>query len=151
MTIRLGVSDLRAFIARPFLALGLLWTAPVLSGSSSGTVQGPAPVLPARQLLGGIVVLQHRVDAFDRAPQWSLAPAAIATAGGASSPDYDLTNAWYVELLSDGRLVTLAPVGNRLLVFGPDRGRLRPRSFARMVRRIRKRASCLLWVAGEGP
>jgi nucleotide-binding universal stress UspA family protein len=38
-----------------------------------------------------------------------------------------------------------------LLVFGPDRGRLRPRRFARMVRRIRKRASCLLWVAGEGP
>jgi len=36
-------------------------------------------------------------------------------------------------------------------VFGPDRGRLRPRSFARMVRRIRKRASCLLWVVGEGP
>ncbi|HEY8858527.1 MAG TPA: universal stress protein, partial [Gaiellales bacterium] len=38
-----------------------------------------------------------------------------------------------------------------LLVFGPDRTRLRPRRFARVVRRIRKRASCLLWVAGEGP
>lgn len=38
-----------------------------------------------------------------------------------------------------------------LLVFGPDRSRLRPRTFARMVRRIRKRAVCLLWVAGEGP
>jgi hypothetical protein len=38
-----------------------------------------------------------------------------------------------------------------LLVFGPDRTRLRPRTFARMVRRIRRRASCLLWVAGEGP
>jgi Universal stress protein family len=38
-----------------------------------------------------------------------------------------------------------------LLVFGPDRSRLRPRAFARMVRRIRRRASCLLWVAGEGP
>ena len=38
-----------------------------------------------------------------------------------------------------------------LLVFGPDRGRLRPRRFARIVRRIRRRASCLLWVAGEGP
>jgi hypothetical protein len=36
-------------------------------------------------------------------------------------------------------------------VFGPDRARLRPRVFARMVRRIRRRASCLLWVAGEGP
>ena len=38
-----------------------------------------------------------------------------------------------------------------LLVFGPDRTRLRPRRFARVVRRIRKRASCLLWVAGEDP
>jgi nucleotide-binding universal stress UspA family protein len=38
-----------------------------------------------------------------------------------------------------------------LLVFGPDRTRLRPRRFARMVRRIRRRSSCLLWVAGEGP
>jgi Universal stress protein family len=38
-----------------------------------------------------------------------------------------------------------------LLVFGPDRSRLRPRRFARVVRRIRKRSSCLLWVAGEGP
>lgn len=38
-----------------------------------------------------------------------------------------------------------------LLVFGPDRARLRPRAFARMVRRIRRRSSCLLWVAGEGP
>jgi Universal stress protein family len=38
-----------------------------------------------------------------------------------------------------------------LLVFGPDRSRLRPRRFARMVRRIRHRAGCHLWVAGEGP
>jgi nucleotide-binding universal stress UspA family protein len=38
-----------------------------------------------------------------------------------------------------------------LLVFGPDRSRFRPRRFARVVRRIRTRTSCLLWVAGEGP
>ena len=38
-----------------------------------------------------------------------------------------------------------------LLVLGPDPSRLRPRSFRRAVRRIRKQASCLLWVAGEGP
>jgi nucleotide-binding universal stress UspA family protein len=38
-----------------------------------------------------------------------------------------------------------------LLVFGPDRSRLRPRLFARIVRRVRRRASCLLWIAGEGP
>jgi nucleotide-binding universal stress UspA family protein len=38
-----------------------------------------------------------------------------------------------------------------LLVFGPDPARLRPRFFSRVVRRIRKRVSCLLWIAGEGP
>jgi nucleotide-binding universal stress UspA family protein len=38
-----------------------------------------------------------------------------------------------------------------LLVFGPDPSRLRPRFFSRVVKRIRKRASCLLWIAGEGP
>jgi nucleotide-binding universal stress UspA family protein len=38
-----------------------------------------------------------------------------------------------------------------LLVLGPDRSRIRPRLFRRAVKRIRKRASCLLWVAGEGP
>jgi nucleotide-binding universal stress UspA family protein len=38
-----------------------------------------------------------------------------------------------------------------LLVFGPDPARLKPRFFSRVVKRIRKRVSCLLWVAGEGP
>ncbi|HEY0389642.1 MAG TPA: universal stress protein [Gaiellales bacterium] len=38
-----------------------------------------------------------------------------------------------------------------LLVLGPDRSRLRPKFFRRVVKRIRKRASCLLWVVGEGP
>jgi len=38
-----------------------------------------------------------------------------------------------------------------LLVLGPDPSRLRPRLFRRAVKRIRKRASCLLWVVGEGP
>jgi nucleotide-binding universal stress UspA family protein len=38
-----------------------------------------------------------------------------------------------------------------LLVFGPDPSRIKPRFFSRAVKRIRKRASCLLWIAGEGP
>jgi nucleotide-binding universal stress UspA family protein len=38
-----------------------------------------------------------------------------------------------------------------LLVLGPDRSRFKPRRFARMARRVRRKASCLLWVAGEGP
>jgi nucleotide-binding universal stress UspA family protein len=38
-----------------------------------------------------------------------------------------------------------------LLVLGPDRSRLKPRFFRRAVRKVRRRAPCLLWVAGEGP
>lgn len=38
-----------------------------------------------------------------------------------------------------------------LLVLGPDRSRFRPRLFARIAKRVRKRSPCLLWVAGEGP
>ncbi len=37
-----------------------------------------------------------------------------------------------------------------LLVLGPDRSRFRPRLFARIARKVRKRAPCLFWVAGEG-
>ncbi len=38
-----------------------------------------------------------------------------------------------------------------LLVLGPDRSRFRPRLFARITKRVRKRSPCLLWVTGEGP
>jgi nucleotide-binding universal stress UspA family protein len=38
-----------------------------------------------------------------------------------------------------------------LLVFGPDPSRFKPRFFSRVVKKIRKHASCLLWIAGEGP
>ncbi|MES2522301.1 MAG: hypothetical protein V4617_06370 [Gemmatimonadota bacterium] len=83
-----------------------------------------SPVLPLHSIpkpkLGELDVLSHAANAFDRAPQWSLAPAPVATAGGAHAPNHDLTNAWEVELLSDGRLVTLASIGNRLLLFAPD-------------------------------
>lgn len=37
-----------------------------------------------------------------------------------------------------------------LLVFGPDRLRLRPRSYRRTVSALRERASCLLWFASDG-
>jgi hypothetical protein len=34
-----------------------------------------------------------------------------------------------------------------VLVFGPDRSRLRPRTYRRAVRKVRERASCLVWLA----
>ena len=77
-------------------------------------------MVPTRQVVNGVVVLQHAPDVFEKAPKWSLAAAPLATAGGADAPDYDLTYARVVEILSDGRLVTLAPVGVRLFVFAPN-------------------------------
>jgi hypothetical protein len=34
-----------------------------------------------------------------------------------------------------------------LLVFGPDRSRLKPRRYRRAAKKIRERAACLVWVA----
>ena len=92
-----------------------------LCGTHLDAQQRPAsPVVPTRELVNGIVVLTHRADAFTRAPQWSIAAEPIATAGGVDAPDFDLTNVAVVELLTDGRLVTLARIGSRLLVFRAD-------------------------------
>jgi hypothetical protein len=33
-----------------------------------------------------------------------------------------------------------------LLVFGPDRGRMRPRRYAKAAQAVRERASCLVWL-----
>jgi nucleotide-binding universal stress UspA family protein len=38
-----------------------------------------------------------------------------------------------------------------LLVLGPDRTRVRRRALARAARRVRRKVTCLVWVAGEGP
>jgi hypothetical protein len=71
-------------------------------------------------VIDGVVVLQHRGDAFNRAPTWTLAPAPVGTAGGDGAPEFDLTYASDIELLSDGRIVSLARIGSRLLLFAPD-------------------------------
>jgi hypothetical protein len=34
-------------------------------------------------------------------------------------------------------------------VFGPDRSRLRKRTYSRAAKKIRERASCLVWLAAE--
>lgn len=34
-----------------------------------------------------------------------------------------------------------------LLVVGPDRSRMRPRRYEKLVRRVRERAPCLVWIA----
>jgi hypothetical protein len=101
-------------------AVTLLVTgAPHLIGQSNR--QAGTAVLPTRELEAGVTVFRHNADAFTRAPQWSLTATPIATAGGAAGgAEFDLTNVRNVELLSDGRMATLAPIGNRLLLFAAN-------------------------------
>jgi len=47
----------------------------------------------------------------------------------------------------DALLEVVAERDPAVLVFGPDRARLRRWTYARAARRIRKRASCLVWMS----
>ena len=47
----------------------------------------------------------------------------------------------------DALLEILAERNPGLLFFGPDRSRLKPRRYRRSAKKIRERASCLVWLA----
>jgi Universal stress protein family len=47
----------------------------------------------------------------------------------------------------DALLEILAERNPGLLVFGPDRSRLKPRRYRRAAKKLRERASCLIWLA----
>lgn len=79
------------------------------------------PVLATTRIENGVPVHEHAPDAFDKAPQWTLEDTPASTVGGAGGdPEYDLTRAYFVVPLSDGRVMTFAPVGNKVFVFGRD-------------------------------
>jgi hypothetical protein len=79
------------------------------------------PVPATTRVENGVTVYEHAADAFDKAPQWTLEATAATTYGGADGdPQYDLTYAYFVVPLSDGRLMTFAPVGNKVFVFGKN-------------------------------
>jgi len=85
------------------------------------TKGAPQAVTPARRVQGGVVVLEHAADAFNRAPRLTLGASPLATMGGADAdPAYDLTTASSVVLLRDGRLATFSLLGSRFLIFGAD-------------------------------
>ena len=46
----------------------------------------------------------------------------------------------------DALLEVVAERNPAVLVFGPDRSRLKPRTYRRAAKRIRERVSCLLWL-----
>jgi hypothetical protein len=47
----------------------------------------------------------------------------------------------------DALLELLAERNPGLLVFGPDRSRLKPRRYRRAAKKISERATCLVWIA----
>jgi nucleotide-binding universal stress UspA family protein len=47
----------------------------------------------------------------------------------------------------DALLDVVAERDPAVLVFGPDRGRLSPRTYGKAATRIRERAACLVWLA----
>jgi hypothetical protein len=79
------------------------------------------PVPAIMRVENGVTIYEHAPDAFSKAPQWTLEGTPASTYGGdAGDPQYDLTYAYFAVPLSDGRLMTFAPVGNKVFVFGRD-------------------------------
>lgn len=102
----------------------------VLAGGCSADVDGDDvkqmiskddPIPATTRVENGVTVHAHAPDAFDKAPQWTFEDTPASTIGGAGGdPQYDLTYAYFVVPLSDGRVMTFAPVGNKVFVFGRD-------------------------------
>jgi hypothetical protein len=101
----------------------------VLAGCSTGaedgeiakTVSHGDPVLATTRVENGVTVHEHAQDAFRKAPQWTVEATPTTTIGGSDGdPQFDLTYARYVIPLSDGRVMTFAQVGNKVIVFRKD-------------------------------
>ena len=106
-------------------AMGAIATTLLAINASVASAQGSpptgAPVLPTVSTKGGIRILEHSAGSIERARRLTVESRPVAVLGGADGdPDFDLTGARVAVLLPDHRIVTLAPVGNKLLVFHPD-------------------------------
>ena len=81
--------------------------------NSAGT-----PIVPVMRVDSGMTVMEHPPTAYSQAPQWTLEPTPLTTIGGTDGdPQFDLTWASYVVPLSDGRVMTFARVGSKVLLF----------------------------------
>lgn len=91
-------------------------------GGAAGEANfGGAPLAPTVRVENGVTILEHPPDAFERATRVTVDPEPLATMGGAAAdPAYDLTFADNVLLLEDGRVLALARVGNRIMLFDTD-------------------------------
>jgi nucleotide-binding universal stress UspA family protein len=97
------------------------------------------PLLPASMLMGYDYIESEEMTAALRAP--------AELAASLNVP---------VELLrvssphpADALLELVAEREPALLVLGPDRSRVRSRIYRKAARRVRERASCLVWLVGD--
>lgn len=87
-------------------------------GEITKTESTSDPVLALARVENGVTILEHAPEAFQRAPQWTIEATPATTIGGRDGdPQFDLTYAQYVVPLSDGRVMTFARVGNKVIVF----------------------------------
>lgn len=88
------------------------------AGGSASVAGESEPIAPTVRTEGGITIMEHSADAFERAPQLEVEPIPLMVAGGAGGdPTYDLTRVSYAVPLSDGRLFTFSRVGNAVYLF----------------------------------
>ena len=103
------------------LAFAAAFSATTVHAQYKQSTLPTAPVMPVVRNEGAVKVYQHDRTAFARATQLELVGAPITVIGGAAGDDeHDLTHASHVALLSDGRVVTLSPVGNKYYVFSAN-------------------------------
>lgn len=98
-----------------------LVTAAGAADQASAQAATVRPVPATVRMEGSVKIYQHDRSSFAKAARMELVGAPLGVMGGASNEDdYDLTYAQYVTVLSDGRVSTLSPIGNKIYVFGAD-------------------------------
>jgi hypothetical protein len=86
--------------------------------SAAGQASSDTLVMPTVSTIDGVREMTHDATAFDRARKLELVGEPITVLGGADA-EYDLQYAT-AQFLNDGRIATLARVGNQFYLFGRD-------------------------------
>jgi universal stress protein family protein len=82
-------------------------------------------------------------DQLEEASEVTRAPAELAQSLGVLVERLRMRTLHPVDALVE----LVAERGPGILVFGPERSKLRPRRYRRTVKAVRERVSCLLWLA----
>ncbi len=100
---------------------GLLILMACGGGGAATGARSEAPLEPLSSDSGGVQILAHGADAFERAPAMSIdsAPTALIR-GSAESVENDISTIGSYLFLADGRLAGVDQQRQVLVVFGPD-------------------------------